>query len=243
MARGVDGREVFTDDTDRRNFLLAALHVKTETPFSILAYCLMPNHFHFAIRVSQVPLSQIMHRLLTRYVIGFNTRHSRQGHLFQARYKSCLCLDDTYLVALIPYIHMNPVRAGMVFEPGEWPWSSYREYIGTASATFADTELYNSALGLEGASRTDPHFEPWPGSPSPLVRQESESIDSIDAIAQAAFPDDLMEIRSGSRRRALTEKKLLIAEKAAEKGHSLASIAAWMNCGPSAIHRLLQLNK
>jgi REP element-mobilizing transposase RayT len=82
MARGVDGRAVFVDDLDPRDFLGTALRLKSETNHSILAYCLMGNHFHFAIKVGHTPLSQIMHRLLTAYVIGFNARHARVGHLF-----------------------------------------------------------------------------------------------------------------------------------------------------------------
>ena len=128
MARGVDGREIFADDSDRQTFLATTRGLKRETDCSVLAYCLMGNHFHFAIRVGRTPLSRIMHRLLTVYAMAFNFRHDRQGHLFQARYKSVLCLDDAYLIALIRYIHMNPVRRGLVSSPELWAWSSFRFY-------------------------------------------------------------------------------------------------------------------
>src|SRR3569832_1733814 len=97
MARGVDGREIFADEADRRTFLEITRSVKNETAYSLLAYCLMGNHFHFAMRGGPIPLSRIMQRLLTSYAMAFNVRHDRQGHLFQARYKAIVCLDDAYL--------------------------------------------------------------------------------------------------------------------------------------------------
>lgn len=254
MARGVDGREVFVDDQDRRDFLATALRLKAETSYSILAYCLMGNHFHFAIRVENIPLSRVMHRLLTTYVLGFNARHERAGHLFQARYKSFLCLDDAYLISLIRYIHMNPVRAGLTSCPGDWAWSSYREYAGRADGILADTRLFFAATHPSKpdardyetwAAGADADFEPWPqtGMSPPLLRAETESAASLDAIASSLFPNDLDEIKSGGRRREMTRKKLLVAEKAVENGHSLTSIAAWMKCTPPAIHHLLRRNK
>ncbi len=91
---------------------------------TIYAYCLMPNHFHLALKVSAVPLGSLMQRILTGYSITFNHRHDRTGHLFQARYKSIPCLEDRYLLSLINYIQMNPVRAGLVKSAADWSWSS-----------------------------------------------------------------------------------------------------------------------
>ncbi|MFI5346961.1 MAG: REP-associated tyrosine transposase [Elusimicrobiota bacterium] len=254
MARGVDGRDIFVNDEDRHDFMGTLLCLKSQTPFSILAYCLMGNHFHLAIRVEKTSLSDIMHRLLTAYVRRFNARHAREGHLLQARYKSILCLDDAYLLALIRYIHMNPVRAGLVASPGDWPWSSDRQYAGKSANSFADTRIVDeaaSACGPDGnnyeqwSTKADADFKPWPTAeaPSQLLRSEAEETTTIDTLASDLFPDDWPELRSGSRRRALTNKKALLAAKAVQGGHAQASIAAWMNCSPQAVHQLLQRNK
>lgn len=247
MARGVDGREVFIDDKDRRDFLTTARRLKAETSCSILAYCLMGNHFHFAIKVENTPLSRIMHRLLTTYVLGFNARHERDGHLFQARYKSFLCLDDAYLIALIRYIHMNPVRAGLTSNPGDWSWSSHREYAGRADDGLSDTRLFCAAVNDTNnhenwTAGANADFEPWPqaGTTPPLLRTEPESAASLDALATSLFPSGFEEIKSGGRRHGNTRKKLAVATKAVENGHTLVSIAAWMKCTPSAIHHLLR---
>jgi REP element-mobilizing transposase RayT len=253
MARGVDGREVFTDDLDRRFFLETMIRLKSETPFAVLAYCLMPNHFHLAIKVESIPLSRIMHRLLTTYVLAFNSRRAREGHLFQARYKSILCLNDRYLMALIRYIHMNPVRAGMVSRANDWPWSSHRNYSGKAATTLADTRLFFEAAGASVPSardyerwsaESDADFQPWPEAKEspPLLRKEPIGAESIEAVALNLFPADLAELKSGSRRHELAMKKSQVARRAIQNGHSLVSIAAWMSCTPQGVHRLLNRN-
>src|SRR6185503_15252840 len=119
---------------------------KSEMSCTILAYCLMGNHFHLAMRVGNIPLSRIMHRMLTTYAMAFNFRHDRTGHLFQARYKAILCLDDAYLLGLVRYIHLNPVRAGLVPKPENWPWSSHHLYAAGNSEDLVDQRLFFDAL-------------------------------------------------------------------------------------------------
>lgn len=130
MARGVERRPIFADDHDRRRFLDLMCRHERELGAKIIAYCLMGNHFHLAIRVAASTLGTFMQRLNGDYAGGFNHRHDRVGHLFESRYKDKLCLDDRYLLTLIHYIHMNPVRAGMVSHPGDWPWSSFKPTDG-----------------------------------------------------------------------------------------------------------------
>ncbi|HXT00390.1 MAG TPA: transposase [Elusimicrobiota bacterium] len=253
MARGVDGREIFADDSDRRTFLATAKGLKGETSCTILAYCLMGNHFHFALRVGRIPLSRIMHRLLTTYAMSFNFRHDRQGHLFQARYKAVHCLDDAYLIALIRYIHMNPVRAGLVANPESWPWSSHHVYAKKDGGEFVDQRLFFDALGGQGYDQWmkggDAGFSPWPEPlpSSPLLREEEieDDVDSetLEEIASDLFPDDLIGIRSGNRRHDLALKRYLLAERALQRGHTLASIAGWMGRTPQAVHNLIQRKK
>jgi REP element-mobilizing transposase RayT len=257
MARGVDRRDIFVDDQDRRDFLRTVLEVKCETPFSILAYCLMGNHFHFAMKVENTALSRIMQRILTSYVRGFNARHDREGHLFQARYKSLLCLTDTYLIALIRYIHMNPVRAALISNPAAWPWSSYRQYTVRTTSPLADTDIFFNAIGKTGAASSqgferraqeaDDNFKPWGDgdteSPPLLLRTDPTEPDPVEVLAGELFPNDLTELQSGSRRREISRKKIRVAETAIKMGHSLTSIAKWMNSTPQAIHNLLHRNK
>jgi putative transposase len=257
MARGVDGQDIFIDDLDRSGFLDNMLRLKSELPHSILAYCLMGNHFHFAIRVGNIPLSRIMQRLLTAHATGFNERNERQGHLFQARYKSVLCLNDRYLIALIRYIHMNPVRAGLVSRPDLWQWSSHRQYAERKNSPLVDTRLLFDALHMplvQGGrtdtnwmERQDDDFDPWPSlkPSSPLLREERSEPVSIDDLAAVLIHDQqsLGEIKSGSRRRSIVREKMLLVEESLRNGHSLIAISRWLGCTPSAIHHLLRGRK
>jgi REP element-mobilizing transposase RayT len=114
MIRGIERRKIFWNDVDREDFLdrLTSLLPKTET--SCYAWAFLPNHAHFLFRSGKVPLASLMRRLLTGYAVSFNRRHNRNGQLFQNRYKSIVCQEDAYLRELVRYIHLNPIRAGIV---------------------------------------------------------------------------------------------------------------------------------
>ena len=114
MIRGIERRKIFRNDKDREDFLdrLSTLLPKTET--SCYAWVFLPNHTHFLFRTGTIPLATLMRRLLTGYAVSFNRRHKRHGQLFQNRYKSIVCQQDVYLRELVRYIHLNPIRAGIV---------------------------------------------------------------------------------------------------------------------------------
>ena len=114
IARGINRKNIFKDNKDQDNFLERLGNILTETQTSCFAWALIPNHFHLLIRTGATPISTIMRRLLTGHAVSFNRRHRRYGHLFQNRYKSILCQEDPYLLELVRYIHLNPLRAGIV---------------------------------------------------------------------------------------------------------------------------------
>jgi putative transposase len=114
IARGIDRCDIFRDNTDRDNFLDRLGGIIAETKTSCLAWALIPNHFHLLLRTGAVPVATVMRRLLTGYAVSHNRRHRRSGHLFQNRYKSILCQEDVYLLELVRYIHLNPLRSGIV---------------------------------------------------------------------------------------------------------------------------------
>jgi putative transposase len=115
MARGIEGRDIFRDDEDRERFL-ARLAEGVERPGGprLYAWALMSNHFHLLLRAGEGLLSPMMRRLMTGHAVFYNLRHRRQGHLFQNRYKSVVVEEEPYFLELVRYIHLNPVRAGMV---------------------------------------------------------------------------------------------------------------------------------
>jgi REP element-mobilizing transposase RayT len=129
MVRGNSGQNIFADDEDRYRFYLFLQEGVEKFGHRIHAFCLMNNHVHLAIQVGDKPLSRIMQNLCFRYTQWVNSRQKRVGHLFQGRYKAIVVDADAYLVELVRYIHLNPVRAKLVKSPKDYPWSSHRVYI------------------------------------------------------------------------------------------------------------------
>jgi len=111
MARGIERREIFKDNKDRKLFVGRLGDILTETKTQCFAWVLIPNHIHLLLRTGSTPLSRVMKCLLTGHAVYFNKRHQRSGHLFQNRYKSIICEEDPYLLELMRYIHLNPLRA------------------------------------------------------------------------------------------------------------------------------------
>ena len=113
MGRGIEGVSIFRSDEDREDFLTRLGALCEAEALSVHAWALLDNHFHLLIRTGKQRISEGMRKLLTGYVVRFNRRYGRYGHLFQNRYKSILCEEDPYLLELTRYIHLNPVRAGV----------------------------------------------------------------------------------------------------------------------------------
>jgi len=128
IARGNERKAVFRNDRDRERYLELLARYRRRFGFKVLAYCLMDNHVHLALERGPVELSRIMRSVQASYAQWFNFRHGRVGHLFQGRYKALLVQKDRYLLALIRYVHENPVTARMVERPEQYVWSSDRAY-------------------------------------------------------------------------------------------------------------------
>ena len=142
MSRGIEGTNIFRTDKDRDDFLDRLAAQCEADALKVYAWALIPNHFHLLVRTGNRPLFEGMRKILTGYVVRFNRRHKRQGHLFQNRYKSIVCEEDPYLLELTRYIHLNPLRAGMVRtikELDRYPWSGHSAIMGTVKREWQDT--------------------------------------------------------------------------------------------------------
>ncbi len=140
ILRGNAGQTIFFNDLDRTRFYLLVQEGIERFDHRIHAFCLMNNHVHLAIQVGKIPLSRILQNLSFRYTRWVNGRQKRSGHLFQGRYKAVLVDADIYLHALTRYIHLNPVRAGVVKEPGDYSWGSHRAYLGLEKIPWLTTD-------------------------------------------------------------------------------------------------------
>lgn len=150
-ARGDRREDIFVDDSDRARLLAVVAQGLGRFDAVMLSYCLMSNHYHFVVQTRQGNLSQLMRHINGVYSQAYNRRHDKVGHVFQGRFKAILVDEDAYLLEVCRYVELNPVRAGMVAEPGAWPWSSYRAHVGKAArAPWLDTAgLHGFLLGQD----------------------------------------------------------------------------------------------
>jgi putative transposase len=150
MGRGIDGLKIFGDIKDREDFIVRVNDLCKKQALSVYAWALMDNHFHLLIRTGTLSLSDIMRKILTGYVVNYNHRHKRYGHLFQNRYKSILCEDDPYLLELTRYIHLNPLRAGLVKnikELGKYKWCGHSVILGHVKRDWQEVDTVLSYFG------------------------------------------------------------------------------------------------
>jgi REP-associated tyrosine transposase len=152
MLRGNGGMDIFGDDQDRCRFVLLLQEGIERFGYRVFAYCLMDNHVHLAIQVGELPLSRAMQNLSFRFTRWINWRTKRTGHLFQGRYKAILVEEGEYLLQLVAYLHLNPVRAGMVAAPLDYQWSSHRAYMGSESIPWLDSDAVLSRLAKNRAA-------------------------------------------------------------------------------------------
>ena len=131
-ARGNEQKDIYKSKRDREKFLEYLTSATERYGAVIHAWCLMSNHYHLLLETPDGNLSQIMRHVNGAYTTYFNIKRKRAGHLFQGRFKAILVEADEYAAELSRYIHLNPVRAGITATPEQYPWSSYRSYIGEA---------------------------------------------------------------------------------------------------------------
>ncbi len=143
IVRGIERKRIFVDDQDRDNFVDRLGTVLPESSARCYAWALIPNHFHLLLCSGNVTISTVMRRLLTGYALSFNRRHRRHGPLFQNRYKSILCQQEPYLLELVRYIHLNPIRAGVVANYkalDKFAYSGHATILGQNPQPFQDVD-------------------------------------------------------------------------------------------------------
>jgi REP element-mobilizing transposase RayT len=154
MIRGIERRKIFRNNKDREDLLTRLEKLLPETQTSCYAWAFIPNHAHFLFRTGTVPIATLMRRLLTGYAVSFNLRYKRSGQIFQNRYKSILCQEDIYLKELVRYIHLNPIRAGIVKnleELNTYPYCGHSAVMGKENREWQDMDY---VLGYFGKHRT-----------------------------------------------------------------------------------------
>lgn len=245
MGRGNQGKSIFFDTPAKKRFLrlLGAASKRYETVLH--AYCVMTNHFHLLVQVGEMPLGKMMQVVLGRFGRYFNWRLGTSGHAFQDRYKAIVCERDAYLLTLLRYIHLNPVRAGIVNNADEWPWSSHLAYLGSTDSIVSTEFCLSLFSGPRSSCESYASFiaasapAVWPHSASrPWREAEASMPNSIGFECRkvpAALEDLLVAFCRGrglaaatligsSRAQSLIRERRKFIDEALSSGYRLADI-------------------
>ena len=224
------------------------------------AFCWMTNHLHAAIQVADRPLSNLMCWLAARYARHINRSLNRTGHLFERRHRAELVADDDYLLNLVRYIHLNPVNAGLVDDPGDYVWSSHPAYLGTNNLDWLTTRTVLSCFG-ESLSKARRHYRAFmsntidwkPGAddgvhPEPLdadglsVDRDSDNwkqrIDRLVEKHCASVAIEPAALVAPGRHRATARLRARISNEALRHGHAtMGELANYFGRSPDVISR------
>jgi putative transposase len=129
IMRGINRQTIFAEDEDCHRFLQTLKYYKELSGYQVFAYCIMKNHIHLLLKPGSEPLEQIMRRICGKFVYWYNQKYERVGYLFQDRFKSEPVEDNSYFLTVLRYIHQNPLKAGLVDDIEQYPWSSYSAYL------------------------------------------------------------------------------------------------------------------
>jgi len=151
IVRGNNRQRTFFNDGDYQAYIARLGRYRMQFGVTIYAYCLMSNHVHLLVETGSQPLSRFMQGVQQSYTQYFNRKHCKVGHLFQGRYKAILCEKDEYLLTLVRYIHLNPIRAKLAPKLDEYPYSGHREYAaGRASEVLEPGKVLDMLGGRRG---------------------------------------------------------------------------------------------
>jgi putative transposase len=147
--RVVDGELLFRENVDYEIFLEKFKIAKTKIPVSVIAYCLMPNHFHFFLRQdSDIKIFKIFNSILSSYIQIYNRKYKRKGRLMGNKLQSVLVDKECYFLKLCKYIHFNPVKAKLVSNPENWEYSNYHDWLREASSFMFNRNIIDE-LGVD----------------------------------------------------------------------------------------------
>jgi REP element-mobilizing transposase RayT len=260
-SRG-DGREnIFVADEDRTCWLGVFAEVIEEFNWAVHAYCLMDNHYHLLVETVDGNLSKGMRQLNGVYTQRFNRHHGRVGHVFQGRYKAILVQKDTYLLELARYIVLNPVRARLVHNASEWPWSSYRATAGLCQAPrWLTTEWLLSAFSerrSEAEKRYCAFVAEGRNQPKPWERLKNQIFLGSESFVEEmqrkiVAPAELREIPALQRRplrkpleqfAATHERDEAIVRAYASGGYGLKEIGEYFGLHYSRVSRIVKKHR
>ncbi|MDE2292281.1 MAG: transposase [Elusimicrobia bacterium] len=235
IARGNRRQAIFEDEDDYRRLEAALLKEAEAGAFTLLFFCLMPNHLHAVVVCAEEPIGRALHRILTAHAAFMNKKYGRTGHLFQDRFKSYPCSRDEGLQRLARYVHRNPMRAGLVKDAASWRWSSHRDYLAPAPRPGVSVDLVLSLFGGPAGGRESyRRFVEEPDPPASLQETE-DPLARLAAASERLAGHDEGYLRRKSRCRDVVAFRVAFIKKALAGGHRAVDIARFLGCSLSSV--------
>jgi putative transposase len=255
VQRGNNRDNIFLKDADKQRYLSKLIGLKKIYDFNLLGFALMDNHYHLLLQTGEDPLSKVIYRQNMLYSRYFNRTHNRSGHIYGARYKASLVLDESYLFAVLRYIHWNPLKAGLCSDPKDYPWSSdayYRQnrsdvvdidYILKILNPNRENAIrdYIRMMKVEDSVQFESFKiigdETFNDAINKNSRQEKELRSDLDQILKSTgvSDSDFELIKAGSRKRNLVPYKTAYINEAVAQGYSYREIGSNINISDSAV--------
>jgi len=247
--RGNDRRPIFLDDNDGTRYLAILGRALERHGGRVHAYCLLTNHVHLLLQATERPLWLLMHVLGLRYARWFNDRWAHTGHLFQGRYYSGVVQGEAQVLITLRYIHLNPVRAGLVTDAADHRWSSHRAYAGDAPPHWLTTHVLLSLLGstphlareaygdLLGSKLQPEDVPPAMAGPSAPPSSERVSVERILNVVASETGCSTEAILGNSRDRRISIARFAVVHLAREcAGARLVDLARLLNRDPATLY-------
>lgn len=261
IARGNNKEFIFKDSIDKGYFIKLIKETTTGMGYHVFGYVLMDNHYHIIIQTHDKKLHEIMHQINNKYSKYFNAKYERVGHVFQGRYKALLVQDESYLIGLLRYIHQNPIKGGICKDLRVYRWSS-DYYYRNNDISFVDIDTILDKLDSNRLIAVKLYAEI-------VMRDDEQDYEKGKAIGNATYQSmfasrrkivgkkrldeilidtgiNLMDfelVKSGSRKRTLTEFKLKYAREALKLNYTYKEIGVNINLSDSAIKDLIMRHK
>lgn len=190
VLRGNGRADIFFDAKDREKWQSLLQKGLARCKHRLHAYCWMTNHVHMLLQAGETPLSTFLGTLASTYAKSINARNDRVGHLFERRYRASLVQQDVYLLEVVRYIHLNPVRAGITDSPDDYAWSSHRVYSGHARPPWLTTDFVLSCFGSSYRTARKEYRQFIEADKQPLAAEDLEQLGSLSPSDDQLIGDD-----------------------------------------------------